>query len=229
MSGMKRRTLTRRFDRGEIDPLLIPLILVTLLLFGAAYFGYWAYMQRQDYKNNSDQKVAAAVSDAKKAEDIIKDQKFAEAEKNPLTPYDGPSDFGSVHVDYPKTWSVYVASPNGQPLNMYFNLKTVPPVTDYTSVFALRVQVLQQTYANVVKNLSTYVTSKVITMTPYSFPKVPSVVGVRVDGQVNPGKKNIGSMIIVPMRDKTLEVWTESEQEIPDFNNIILPNFTFEP
>jgi hypothetical protein len=229
MSGMKNSRNVSRFDGGEINVLLIPLILLILLFLGAGYFGFWAFTQRQDYKNNSDKKVAAAVSDAKKAEDIIKDQAFAQAEKNPLTSYEGPSDFGSVHVSFPKTWSVYVGSHGTQPLDAYFNPQVVPSTTDYTSVFSLRVQVLQQQYSDVVRNLNSYVQSKQITMTPYSFAKVPSVVGVRSDGLIQPGKKNIGSMIIVPLRDKTLEVWTENQQSEADFNGIILPNFSFEP
>lgn len=218
-----------RSEAGDINVLLIPLILIILLFLGAAYFGYWAYMQRQDYKYNSDQKVAAAVSDAKKAEDIVKDQAFAEAEKNPLTEYDGPSDFGSVHISYPKTWSVYINSPSTQPLDAFFNPGSVPPATDYTSVFALRVQVLQQTYSSVVQSLNAYVSSKDISMSPFSFQKVPNVVGVRADGKIEPGKQNVGSMIVVPLRDKTLEIYTESQAEENDFNNIILPNFTFIP
>jgi hypothetical protein len=53
------------------------------------------------------------------------------------------------------------------------------------------------------------------------------VTGVRVDGQI---ADNIqGSMIILPLRDKTQEIWTESNSFLPDFNNNILPNLTFSP
>lgn len=229
MSSMNTSRKQTSNEAGDINVLLIPLILLILLFLGAAYFGYWAFMQRQDYKNNSDKKVAVAVSDAKKAEDIVKDQAFAEAEKNPLTNYEGPSDFGSVHVSYPKTWSVYINSPSTQPLDAYFNPQSVPPANDQNSVFALRIKVLQQSYSSVITTMNSYVTSKQITLTPFSFPKVPGVVGVRADGNIEPGKKNVGSMIIVPLRDKTLEVYTESQPEVDDFNTIILQNFTFIP
>ena len=53
MSDMK--TLDQR---GAINALLIPLILVIVFFLGAAGFGYWAFSERQDYKNNSDAKVA---------------------------------------------------------------------------------------------------------------------------------------------------------------------------
>lgn len=229
MSNMKNMSRSKRAAAGDINPLLIPLILLVLLFGGTAYFGYWAYMQRQDYKNNSDAKVAAAVSDAKKAEDVVKDQAFAEAEKNPLTTYKGPSDYGTVQVLFPKTWSVYVGSRSIEPLDAFFNPQVVPDSQDPASVFALRIQVLNQAYSDVVRNLDSYVKNGQITMAPYSFPKVPSVVGVRTDGLIQPGKKNNGSMVIMPLRDKTLEIWTEDQQFEDDFNNIILQNFTFEP
>lgn len=231
MSGMNRSTYPRRNQRGEINSLAIPLILMVLLFFGAAAFGYWAYTGRQDYKNNVDQKIAAAVELAKRDEGIKKDMLFAEEYKKPLQPYDGPAAYGSIHLDYPKTWSVYINSgvTNPQPLDAYLNPKTVPSTSDTNSVFALRVKVLQQQYASVVKSLESNIKAKKITAAPYSLPKVPESVGIRVDGLIVSGKKITGSMVILPLRDKTIEIWTEDAQQLNDFNNTILPNMTFSP
>jgi len=39
-----------------------------------------------------------------------------------------------------------------------------------------------------------------------------------------------GSMVLVPLRDKTLKIWTEADETyLKDFNENILPNYTFEP
>jgi len=46
-------------------------------------------------------------------------------------------------------------------------------------------------------------------------------------GQIINGKK--GSMVMFPLRDKTLKVWTEADQFVGDFNNSVLPNLTFVP
>jgi hypothetical protein len=216
---------------GEINVLLIPLILLTLFLIGAGAFGYWAYSERQDYKYNSDLKVRSAVTSAVKEEDIIKDKAFVEAEKQPLTSYDGPEAYGSIHVEYPKTWSVYINSSAtaSQPLDAFFNPRYVPSVSDQNSVYSLRVQVLQQAYAKLVEAYNSSVKQGQVTVTPFSLPKVPNVVGVRVDGLIRPGKKNTGSMVILPLRDKSIEIWTENAQAIADYNTIILPNLTFSP
>lgn len=221
----------QRIQRGEINVLLVPLILLVLLLGGAAIFGGWAYMNYQDYKNNSDQKAAAAADAARKDEDIKKDKAFAEAEKQPLTSFDGPSAYGSIHVAYPKTWSAYVASSvsQSQPLQVFFNPRFVPSINDRASVFALRIQVSQQSYANLVKGFENNVKSGKVTVKPYSLPKVSNVVGVRVDGQIESGQKTTGSMVIMPLRDKSIQIYTEDPQTLDDFNNFILPNLTFAP
>ncbi|MDB5181255.1 MAG: hypothetical protein JWP13_18 [Candidatus Saccharibacteria bacterium] len=221
----------RLSQTGEMNVLLIPLILLTLFLMAAAAFGYWAYAERQDYKNNSDQKAATAASEARREEGIAKDKAFVEAEKQPLTAFDGPSAFGSIHIDYPKTWSVYIHSTttSNQPLDAYFNPRTVPSVQDQASVFALRVQVVQQSYSKLVASYDAAVKKGTVTITPYTLPKVPDVVGIRADGLIRSGKKTTGSMVIMPLRDKSIQIWTENAQSINDFNTIILPNVTFSP
>lgn len=217
--------------RGEANVLLIPVILLVLMLTTAVSFGYWAFMGRADYKNNSEEKIAAAVEVAKREEGIAKDRAFAEQEKSPYFTYTGPSAFGSISVAYPKVWSVYVnsLSNNTQPLDAYFNPRVVPAVTDQTAAFALRIQVVNQSYATVVQTVEAQVKSKQSRAAAYALPKVPSVVGLRVDGIVNPTKKNSGSMIIMPLRDKTIKIWTENSQYQSDFDNIILPQLSFVP
>lgn len=221
---------TKRSMRGYINILLIPLLLVTLLLFGAGGFGYWAYSERQDYKNNVDQKIGAAVEQAKEQLTIQKEKEFTEREKSPLKTYTGPSAFGSLQVQYPKSWSGYVSVTNtsGTPVDGYFYPNVVPTTQGYNTVsFALRVQVQQQSYDNILQNYQAQLQEKTVTIKPFRMPKVSSIVGVRITGQIFPQKK--GTLVILPMRDKTLEVWTEGSTFQKDFDNIIIPNFKFSP
>ena len=81
--------------------LTIPFILVTLALFGAAYFGYWAYQGRQDYKNNVDQKIAATQVSNQQLTATLNAQ-YAQQAKSPYKTYYGPSAFGSLLVVYPE-------------------------------------------------------------------------------------------------------------------------------
>lgn len=211
---------------GNINALVLPLVFTGLLLLAALVFGFWAFAGRQDYKNNVDEKVAAAVVDAKKAEGESKDKQYAEAAKLPYKTYQGPEQFGSVVLQYPKTWSAYVAAGNsvGDSLDGYFHPDVVPAVNAPGSTFALRVEVIDNPYSSVV---SQYESAEGVTAAPYALPKVPKVVGVKLQGQIDNEKR--GTKVVLPIRDKTLVIYTESESFNDDFNNIILPNLSFAP
>lgn len=215
-------------QKGAINGLLISLILVVLLLFGALGFGYWAFSGRQDYKNNSDKKVAAAVTAAQAQQQATDAKQYAEEAKNPLKKFVGPSDFGNVTLSYPKTWSGYVVTSGGSnPLDAYFQPDVVPSVNDQDNVFALRVQIIQQSYDQVVQQYSSIIQQKTATLAPYSLPKVPSVTGSKIDGTIATNQQ--GSVVILPLRNVTLKIFTQSKSFVNDFNNIILPNASFTP
>lgn len=217
-------------QRGAVSVLLISLVLTALLLCGAVAFGAWAYTSRQDYKSNVDQKVAIAVAQAQQRESTIKDQQFAEAAKQPLVTYKGPEAYGSLVVKYPKTWSGYVddtGGSGGQPLNGYFYPGVVPSLTSLSSAFALRTVVLTQSYDSAVQQFTALAKSGKVTVAPYALPKVNSVIGVRIKGQLSSQKT--GTMVVLPLRDKTLELWTEAPQFEADFASNILPNVDFSP
>ncbi len=222
MSDMKQLN-----QRGAIDILLIPLILVGILLIGAAAFGYWAFNERQDYKDNSDQKVATAVTAAESRTQATDAKKFAEEAKNPLKKYIGPAAYGSITIDYPKTWSSYVIEGESQALNGYFHPDFVPSTLSQDNTFALRVELIQQSYDQILQQYSGSTQQQIVRITPYNLPKVPSVVGARVEGKISTNKEGVA--IILPLRNMTLKISTESSQFVPDFNNIILPNATFTP
>jgi hypothetical protein len=216
-------------ERGSSTALVIAVVMVSLLFVGVAVFGVWAFMGRQDYKDNVDSKIVSAVAANTKEVQAKDAADYAEAAKQPLKTYVGPDTYGSVHISYPKTWSAYVvtAGSSSLPLDMYAQPDVVPSITAVTSAFALRVQVTQTTYSQSLTQYQSLQKSGKVTVTPYALPKNSDVVGVRIDGQLTDTKQ--GSMIILPLRDKSLKLWTESNQYISDFNNIILPNASFSP
>jgi hypothetical protein len=228
MSNMKLSRMTRS-QVGAINVLVIPLILVILLLIGAAGFAFWAYGERTDYKDNVDVKIADAVAIAQQKVSTQKDKEFAQKEKYPYHTYTGPSAYGSLVVKYPKTWSAYIATQNNgaTPISGYFFPNQVPTITDQNNSFALRVAVVQQPYSAILQQIQIYVQQKKTTAHVYRSPNVPNVIGTRFDGQI--GAQKQGSMVVMPYRDKTLELWAEDASFKADFDNIILKNFSFSP
>jgi len=204
------------------------LVVTILLLFGAIGFGVWAYLGRQDFKFNSDKKVAAAVDIAKQQESSAKDKEFIEKEKNPLTTYISSDTVGTIKLFYPKTWSVYMdeSGSGNLPLSGLMHPKFVPGLQSKTA-FALEVKVNNQNYANMMRQYESKSKSGLVTVTAFRLANVPDVLGSRVDGEINNSQQ--GAIVLLPLRDKTITISTQSQQYKGDFDNIILPNMTFVP
>lgn len=217
-----------RPQRDKPLGLIISLTLAVIFLLGAIGFGFWAYTNMQDYKDNSDQKVAAAVDVAVKEESAKKDAEFVEAEKKPNKTYTGPATFGSVNFSYPKTWSAFVTENNGSPnIDGYFHPNIVPGLQSGTG-FALRVQVLESSYSGEVTKWQGQVKSGKVKVSAYKAPRMQAVTGTRVEGEIQ--NKLQGILVLLPLRDKTIAISTLSKDQFAtDFDNIVLASFTFEP
>ena len=216
-------------ERGY-NVLILPFALALVFLIGSVVFGVWSYGRMIDYKNNLDVKVNSAVKAAVQVESDTKDAQFAQVEKYPLKTYTGPSAYGSVTVKYPDTWSAYVIDDtNSSPfVGGYFYPNTVPDTQSSTAAFALRLQIVQDSYSNVLSNIQSNVQQGLSTVAPYKAPNVPSIVGSVITGML-PSTNRSGTMVVLPLRNTTLELWTESPQFESDFSNIVLKNFTFLP
>ncbi len=217
----------RRDERG-MNALMVPLIVSVFFLVVTAGFAIWAFMGRQDYKDNVDQKIEAAVAVAVKETKTEKDVEFAEKEKAPLKAYQGPSDAGSITIMYPKTWSAYVDSSGrgSATLDGYFHPTTVPGVSSGAS-YALRLQVVDRSFSEEVRSFDSQIKNGSSSAVAYQPVNVGDVVGVRITGQIDSQKQGI--IILLPLRDKTIKLFTESDQFYNDFDNNILPNFRFSP
>lgn len=207
--------------------LIISLIVCVLLFLGAAGFGYWAFTERNTYKNDTDAIVAKEVALTEQRVSTAKDAEFVESEKRPTKAYKGPATFGSVELEYPKTWSAFINEGQGSsPIDGYLHPNFVPGVQSGTQ-FALRVEVVAKSYDAELKQYDSKVRAGKVSVTPFRAEQVPDVLGARVEGEINTGQKNI--MVLFPIRDKTLKISTESETFYKDFNDIILKTLKFVP
>jgi hypothetical protein len=215
-------------SKRRMGGLLIPFILTVLFLLAALIFAIWAFSERQDYKNNVDQKIETAVTIATERESTRKDNEFLEREKSPYKIFTGPETYGSLSFKYPKTWSGYVIETGRSttPLDGYFHPKIVPDV-DGDTAFALRIQIVNRPYDQVLSQFESKVGSGKVTVIAYSPKKVSGVSGSRINGEIYTGQQD--TMILLPIRDKTLQIWTESQEFVKDFDSIILANLKFVP
>lgn len=213
---------------GAVNGVILSLIFTVLLLIATIAFAFWAFSGRQDYKNHTDTKIQAAVATAVQANSAAKDKQFAEELKNPLTTYNGPQTLGAIAMQYPKTWSAYINTGSGDTqLDAYFNPTFVPVLGSANTLYALHVKVLSQAYASVIQGYGGLQRAGKVTVSAYALPKVPSAVGSKVEGQIS--GQMTGTIVYLPLRSQTIQIETDGGQYLADFNNYILPNFSFSP
>ena len=121
----------------------ICLVFTSLLSIGFLILFIMMYVNWNDAKTDVDGKVDLAVS---KSENELRERlenEFAEREKSPFKTFAGPTDFGALTFEYPKTWSVYVPddASRADDFHAYFNPSQVNVVRDST-VMALRVSIV---------------------------------------------------------------------------------------
>ena len=209
-------------------------VVMVLLLVGSLIFGGWAFKNMQDYKNNSDKKSAAAVEAAKKAQAIQLQAQFDEQSKSPNKVFHGSPTYGSISFNYPKTWSAYVDTSNSsEPINAYFHPNEVPGTQSKTA-YALRLELVSTDYAQVIQQLNSSITAGKTTAKAYLPPKLSGLANVQpgtlFSGQVNQqDQTQRGTLLAIKVRDKTLEISTQSNDYLPDFTNTILASLNFAP
>jgi hypothetical protein len=203
--------------RGEIDVLVIVVVVLAVLTAGLGGLSIWLYTQYSDATNNLDAKVTAATADAKKEQATADEEKFAQREKEPNRTFVGPDDYGRLTFDYPKTWSMYEAknAVNGGDYEAYLNPGKVPPINQ-KQIFSLRVTILDREYSDTLRSYDGQVKSGKLKSSSFS---ANGESGTRLDGEFN--NKLVGSAVFLKVRDKTVVLRTDAATFRPDFNNII--------
>jgi hypothetical protein len=215
--------MKRSHELGMVHPLLLTAIVLGVLTVGLGGFSVWAYLNYQDQKNNTDAKIEVAVSDAKREQAEADRAEFVEQEKVPTRQLTGPADLGQVKFSYPKTWSVYVDKEGGSggSYEAYLHPLVVPPLASNTP-YALRVTISGAKYESVLSGFNERIKQGQLKATPVT---IVGVDGTRLDGAFSNTVR--GSMVLFKIRDKTLQLYTQSNNFQGDFDNTVLKTLEF--
>lgn len=214
-------------QRGSVGSVLL-IAFLAFALVAALGFGAWAMSSRQTYKDHADKLIADAVTAAKQAQSQADAADFAEQEKQPNRIFTGPTEIGGVQIVYPKTWSIYAdlnSNSGDKAVDFYGQPGYVPGLSSGTS-FAMRFQILNSQYSKVLATYDNSIKTGKLVTTAYRPDKVPSVLGVKMLGALDTNKNGI--LVLLPLRDKTIKLWTENSDNVGDFNNM-LANLSFSP
>ena len=138
----------------DIAGLIKTIAIIVVSLIAVTFIGLFIWMNVQYHEVQTDiqGQIDMAVAEAKDKQAVEMEADFAEREKFPYKTFSGPADYGQLTFNYPKTWSVYVASAadKGGDFNAYFNPNQVEAVGEDT-INALRVTILDKTFDSVVE------------------------------------------------------------------------------
>jgi hypothetical protein len=195
---------------------------IVCLVFGSIMI--WALVNYNDQKNNVDGKIQNAVELAKSQQKDADQKIFDEKEKNPFKNFVGPNDLGRVTFDYPKTWSLYIASDgvSGANYEAYFHPEKVPSTTGQNK-FALRLTILNQSYEQVLQQYKGLVTSGQLQSQAVT---TNGFTGTRFDGKFTQDVE--GSAVIFKIRDKSLVLKSDSTAFKPDFDSVVVKSLKFD-
>lgn len=214
-------------NNGAANPLLLGLIACGILFVVSLVFGISQMAKVSDYKKNLDSKVSEEVAEQTKVIAEQKQAEFDEKEKAPYKFWTSPTQYGSIKVGFPKTWSYYLAldevTSSGEVVNLYAYPDYVPEISRDTK-YALRMTLETEDYNSV---LDSYRKKSTQDGLEISTVQVSNVSGIRVRGALQ--KDVSGTLVVFPIRDKVLTVWTESKDYESDFENIVLKNLSFIP
>lgn len=211
--------MTRHYERGAINGSSIAIAALTLLVIMFGAFGVWSYLNYAEQKANVDEKITEASAAAVLLSSEELQNKFEAAEKEPMRQFLGPSDYGRLTFDYPKTWSAYQASDisggGGVTYEAYLNPIVVPPVSDKTK-FALRITIEQKIFDKAVEVYAPLVKKGSLKSSVYSD---GTHTGTRLEGNFN--KDIIGTAVLIKMRDRTLTIRTDGDVFKTDYEAIL--------
>lgn len=206
---------------------LILAVAFGLLFIASSVFALWAYSERQSYKNDVDAKIEAANKIAVQEAETAKDAEFTEKEKLPTRTFTTSATYGSISFAYPKTWSVYSEeATSGTVINVFAHPNVLPGFKS-EQPYALRMEVTSSSYDQELASYDRDVEAGTLRSSAFRPEQVSSVLGVKLSGEIE--NEIQGEMVLLPLRDRTIKLYTQSPNFSNDFNNIILPSLNFVP
>ncbi len=209
----------KKEEKRDYADLIKTICLIFVSLVAVTFIGLFVYMTilKNDAETDLEGKIDLAVAEYDTKLRTELETEFQNREKYPYSVFTGPSDFGLLTFEYPKTWSVYISddASRAQDFHAYLNPAQVNVVDD-TTVMALRVSILNELTDQVKRDYADKVQEGEMTV------KTTIVNGNNVDvytGTLDSGYKGI--VCIFKIRDKTAVLQTDAMIFEQDFNRVL--------
>jgi hypothetical protein len=189
-------------------------ILASFLLIVCIGLLIWTYSQYLSYKNDIQPKIDAAVAVAVQTKQDELERSFQLERERLKSTYRTNDTIANVSFQYPRDWSQYLVEKESG--RVQIDASFHPGVVQDEKIYALRLQVHQRSYDDVLGEYQKKIEKGEVRAQPI---KNSNTSGIRLDGQYERDRE--GSLIIFPIRDKTLVLMSESTAYARVYNEII--------
>lgn len=209
-------------EKHKSTSLIKTIAIIVLFLVSATFIGLFIWINTQyiDVSTDVAGQIAEAEAKARHEQEEKDLAQYAEDEKYPLRAFSGPVNYGQLSFEYPKTWSVYVASDasKGGDYEAYFNPLIVETVSNNT-VNALRVIIRDKAFDEVVAEYQKSMQDKDVNLTVEAV-TVAGTTAQRYTGTIPKSELN-GVFVVFAIRDKTVIMQTDATAFIADFDVLL--------
>lgn len=209
----------QKTEKKDYSGIIKTVCLIFVSLLAVTFIGLFIYMtiQKNEAETDVQGKIDLAVAEAENTLQTQLEADFAAKEKYPYRTFTGPSDFGLLTFEFPKTWSLYIPDDGSRAgdYHAYFNPSQVNVVEDKT-VMALRVSIVntlteevKEDYADKVEDGEMTVSTTVVNNN-----NVDVYTGL-LDSDLQ------GIVCIFKIRDKTAIIQTDAMIFTEDFYRLL--------
>jgi cytoskeletal protein RodZ len=193
--------------------ILLVLVIIGLGALAGIYFSRYTVLQKE-----YDAQLADDVEEAKAEQKKQDEVEFEQRQKEPFRTYASPTIFGDIKISFPKTWNIYALEEeqSDTQLDVTMHPDVVKSSRNSVIPYALRVKLEREFYQEVLTAYDSQVEAGTIKAQPIT---VSGQTGTKLTGEIRKGVD--GVLVIIPLRDKTLSIWTESDKYIGEFNKIL--------
>lgn len=203
-------------QNGNITTIAVGVLAFLVIVLGS--LSAWALIKYNEEKDTVSQQVAAAVEEARTQQRQEDERRFEEERKNPYRSYSAPEVFGGIAFEFPKNWNVHsVDTTRGSTqIDLTIHPEAVRETDNGVNIYAFRMQLIDELFDQQNRRYQRMAEKGELKAQPVT---VSEIEGVQYDGEVVKDKD--GRLIVLPYRDKTITIWTESRDYLDDFQEIL--------
>lgn len=208
---------------GKKDTTMIEtiiLVIVCLIAAAAIVFAVIFFMKYNELNTDFESQKSIAEANARVEQEEADIAKFEEEKKLPFQKFTGPSDYGSISFEYPKTWSIYVESDgtDNSDYVAYFRPGQVDPVGKEDSRYALRFKIMNQQITSVQEEYEGLLEDGSVTSSVFNADN-NKVTGTMYTGKI--AENMNGIVVLIKVNDKTAIFQTDAMIYKNDFQTLI--------